>query len=500
MLLALRTAGRLGFAAGLAVTAGRMIEGGSLAATPVALALAALLVGGLAGWLADRGTARAEANVAGDILSRTGARLVAMPVRALAGHPRGALVSGVQRQPAALARLVVSHAGARRMMGIGPLIAVAAIALLSWEAAVALLLAAPLMIVFFAILGGMIQERADAREAALGNLATQFADRVRSLPTVLANHALDRERAKLSARIGAYARGTMSVLAVAFLNSGILDFFSSLAIAVLAVLLGLGHLGLLDVPGFDHLALWQSLFILLVAPEFFAPFRRYAELYHAKAEGAAAAEALDWIFDTGGEQRQGPPAFAEASRALADFAWPKTGLVAVTGPSGGGKTTLLRRLAGVDGGRMLPQDARGSFVSTESFVPGGTLARAIAWGVPQAERAKVAAVAEALGLLDDELLPGGLDALIGSGGDNLSGGQRVRLAVARMLLAKGPAFCDEPTAKLDEANAARVRAALVRAARTRLVVVATHDEALAGLARNRIVLAAQTSSTKAIAA
>jgi ATP-binding cassette subfamily C protein len=54
----------------------------------------------------------------------------------------------------------------------------------------------------------------------------------------------------------------------------------------------------------------------------------------------------------------------------------------------------------------------------------------------------------------------------------------MRLAVARMLLAQGDAFCDEPTAKLDLSNAAIVRDALASAARTRRVVAATHDPQL----------------------
>ena len=84
-----------------------------------------------------------------------------------------------------------------------------------------------------------------------------------------------------------------------------------------------------------------------------------------------------------------------------------------------------------------------------------------------------------------------------AGAENLSGGQRVRVAVARLLLRPGTAFCDEPTAKLDPDNAARVRQALARAARTRLIVVATHDPALAALADRRVALGAIPSEKQA---
>ncbi|MBO0902220.1 ABC transporter transmembrane domain-containing protein [Jiella sonneratiae] len=505
LLEGLRTLGRLGFAAGLALTVGRMIEAGTLEAGALFAALASMGLGAAAGWLSGRRTARAEAFVADVILSKAEAALAEMPVRDLGARPRGRLVAALQRQPQDLARLVVSHACARQTMSVGPLLAAAAVAAVSWEAACVLLLATPLMIVFFALVGGAIQERADAREASLGRLAAQFADRVRALPTILANHALASEASKLEERIGAYARGTMSVLSIAFLNSGILDFFSSLSIAVLAVFLGLGHLGLLDIPGFDHLALWQSLYILVVAAEYFAPFRRYAELYHAKSQGAAAAAALDEIlFAPAARRVAGPLAPVDPERLAASL--PKTGLVAITGPSGAGKTTLLRRLAGVDGAAPagLGAAARPSWIATDSYMPAGSLADALAWKVGGAGRSNtavaVSAVAEQLGLLDDALLPGGMDAAIAPGGENLSGGQRVRLAVARMLLANGPAFCDEPTAKLDAGNAARVRRALAAAALTRLVVVATHDEALVALAVRRIDLGAPHSLKEPAAA
>ncbi|TGR94773.1 ABC transporter, partial [Mesorhizobium sp. M2E.F.Ca.ET.209.01.1.1] len=107
------------------------------------------------------------------------------------------------------------------------------------------------------------------------------ADRIRTLPTILANHAASGEEAKLARRLEAYADNTMGVLRIAFANAGIIDFFASLSIAILAVFLGLGHLKLAMIPGFSNLALWQSLFILMIAPEYFAPFRRFSEQYHA---------------------------------------------------------------------------------------------------------------------------------------------------------------------------------------------------------------------------
>ncbi|ACB79475.1 ABC transporter related [Methylorubrum populi BJ001] len=510
-LQALRCAATLGLAVALAWLAGALIETGALDGIALGLAGACLLAGAGLGSLIEARSAALEAAVAVALVDSAEARLAAMPARAAADLPRGAVIAGLQRHPGALARLVVGHAAARRMMALGPVLTAGAVALVSWQAAVALLLATPVMIVFFALVGGLIRDRAAVQEAALGRLATQFADRVRVLPTILAAHGLPRETAKLDRRLKTYADGTMGVLAVAFLNAGVLDFFASLAIAILAVFLGLGHLGLAEIPGFAHLALWQSLLILLLAPEYFLPFRRYAELYHAKAEGEAAAEALAWVFSEDAEttpERGAVPAMPGArglvlphAGPVADFDLPETGLVAVTGPSGAGKSTLLRVLADVEaplaGAFRLPgPGVAATWVSLDTPIPAGTLGAAIADGTTATAEA-VATAAATLDLSEDPHWPGGLDAPVRAGAENLSGGQRVRVAVARLLLRPGPAFCDEPTAKLDPDNAARVRRALARAARTRLIIVATHDPTLAALADRRIALGAIPSEKQA---
>ncbi|MFC7664578.1 ATP-binding cassette domain-containing protein [Methylorubrum suomiense] len=417
---ALRSATTLAGAVALARFAGSVIETGHLDGPAVGLAVVCALGGAWLGAVTETRGACLEAEVGARLIDAAEAQLATMPARAACALPRGAVVAGMLRHPGALARLVVGHAAARRMMALGPMLTAAAVALVSWQAAITLLLATPAMVVFFALVGGMIRDRAAAQESALGRLATQFADRVRTLPTVLAAHGLARETAKLDRRLGAYADGTMGVLAVAFLNAGVLDFFSSLAVAILAVFLGLGHLGLAEVPGFAHLALWQSLLILLLAPEYFSHFRRYAELYHAKAEGEAAADALAWAFAPDGAAGTSDPTSSLGSpgtRGLVlphagpvpDFGLPRTGLVALTGPSGAGKSTLLRVLAGVEaplaGTVLLPSEGPRTWVSLETPVSAGTLLHALTEGSPATPEA-VAEAAAALGLADDPHWPG----------------------------------------------------------------------------------------------
>jgi len=181
-------------------------------------------------------------------------------------------------------------------------------------------------------------------------------------------------------------------------------------------------------------------------------------------------------------------------------------VIVISGPSGAGKSTLLRMLAGIEapscGVAALPQVMRAGcvWISTDTYVPSGTLANAVAWNSGGADRAGLRRAAESVGLLDEALLPGGLDARIDENGTNLSGGQRLRIGIARSLISGGMVFADEPTAKLDPTTAKLIRQVLVEMAEWRLVVVATHDERLIEAADRHHRLQLRKQRDKAIAA
>src|SRR6202044_3579658 len=131
------------------------------------------------------------------------------------------------------------------------------------------------------------------------------------------------------------------------------------------------------IPGFSRLELWQSLFILMIAPEYFAPFRQFAEQYHAKADGLAATQALDRLLDS---HDAAPPNLPSVD--LAEISLPRVGLVAIVGPSGAGKSTLLRRLAGLDPEHIEPPPEISkeniSWISNDAYVGDGSLGQVIA--------------------------------------------------------------------------------------------------------------------------
>ncbi|WP_245480517.1 ATP-binding cassette domain-containing protein [Neorhizobium sp. NCHU2750] len=506
---------RLAFSVLAAICVGRLVMALDVDVWLVGSTLLCLLAASMATWLGDDQQARAETQVTYTIRSAFLNRLGHLPARQITSDATGTWVVAMQRYPEALSALVIGHRAASQMMGLGPLVCAALLAIVSWQAAVLVLCLTPVMIVFFVLVGTAIRERADAQAEALQRLAGQFADRIRTLPTILANHALASEEAKLAHRLAIHARKTMGVLSIAFINAGIIDFFSSLSIAMLAVFLGLGHLHLIEIPGFSNLDLWQSLLILMVAPDYFAPFRRFSEQYHAKAEGAAAALALDGLLQKEDMTGQQPPALAHLAISL-----PEHGLVAITGPSGCGKSTLLRQLTGIErtAGKVVDDTANGkradgrhavaarqnplaeteiAWVATDAFLPEGTLRDVIGGHQDRHTDGSIADLAKRLGLLDESLLPNGLSEHLLLGATNLSGGQRLRLILARAIISGHTIVADEPTAKLDPRSADLVRTMLVAMANDRLVVVATHDPMLAASATQIIDLAEQNKEEAA---
>ena len=161
--------------------------------------------------------------------------------------------------------------------------------------------------------------------------------------------------------------------------------------------------------------------------------------------------------------------------------------VAIVGPSGGGKTTLLGLLAGLytpSEGAVLYDDrslaeidvnaARGQmgFVPQHPFVFGASLRENIALTSPEADLSRVMAASRLACLHDDVAeMPMGYDTPVSDGGASLSGGQRQRIALARAVIRK-PAvmFLDEGTSALDNATEARVIRNLERLRCTRITV------------------------------
>jgi ATP-binding cassette subfamily C protein CydD len=388
------------------------------------------------------------------------------------------------------------------------------------------------MVPFLALMilaGGAAADEARAQFVAMMRLGALFADRIRMLPLVLAFQAEARETALLATAADELRRRTMSVLRIAFISSAGLEFFAALSVALVAVYAGFNLLGLL--PGFitpfhfGHLSLARAVFVLALAPEFYAPMRRLAAAYHDRQAAETVADGLMVL-----EQATPPPQPVAAalqrpphirfdevtvrypgeertalSRLTLDVAPGE--VVALLGPSGVGKTTVLNLLLGLtqpSEGRVTvngtPLGEFGGLAASVAWMGqapllmAGTIAEAIALARPDATRDEILAAATEAGLLP--MLAGrplGIDTRLDERGSGLSGGERQRIALARMLLKPATLLLlDEPTAHLDEAAEASLMRMIGRRIQGRTTLIATHSAPLASLADRIIRLEARS--------
>lgn len=404
-----------------------------------------------------------------------------------------------------------------------PLAIILATASVSWLAALILLVCGPLIPVFMALVGVRAKAASARQQDELTRLSGVLLDRIRGLETLALFGALERTREDITAAGERFRAGTMRVLKIAFLSSTVLELFSALGIAFCAVYVGFSLLGEISAGTWSGpLGYAGGLFVLLLAPEFFAPLRAYAAAYHDRAGGLAASEKLGCLL---GDVRDAPDTRLEASDATKSLATPPAiscrqmtfgfdtreifrdlsleissgETVFLTGPSGSGKTSLIDLLLGFQrpvAGSLkvaglaphLHRDtllARVCWLGQTPRLFHGSLRANLLRGADDPASVSEANLWEALELAGArglaERLPRGLATPLGEDGFGLSVGEIRRVALARAALRRGAVLllADEPTAGLDAETAALVIRGLGALAEERTAVIATHDPLLA---------------------
>ncbi|HET97329.1 MAG TPA: thiol reductant ABC exporter subunit CydD [Desulfurivibrio alkaliphilus] len=384
-------------------------------------------------------------------------------------------------------------------------------------AALILLFTAPL-IPFFMVIIGRRAERLNRRFwNQTTRLSHRFLDTIQGLTTLKIFNAGHREARVVAEISRQYGQSTLAVLRVAFLSALALEFLATISVALVAVIIGFKLL-------WGDLTFAAGFLILILAPEFYLPLRNLGSNFHARAAAITTAEKMLRLLRlplreqheaTGHDlpaPASGPGSYQitlagvsygyEAGReAVRDLSitLPTRGLCCLYGPSGSGKSTVLKLIGGLlkpqrgkilingsDLGRVeLSQWHRQlAYLPQKPHLLQRSVRENIKIGNPEATMAEIRRAAVGA-RIDRELaeLPAGYDTLLGEEGQDLSGGQRQRVALARVLVSSRPlVLLDEPTAGLDQASSELVRQTIVELARSRTVVMVTHDHLFLPLA------------------
>ncbi|WP_029253779.1 thiol reductant ABC exporter subunit CydD [Paraoerskovia marina] len=499
------------------------------AGTSVGLLVLVVALRSAASWAQERFAVRAAARTIAELRESVVAHAVRLGPRRLAGGEGADVATLTTRGLDALEPYFVRYLP-QLLLAVTVTPATLLVVLgLDWVSAAVIAGTIPLVPIFMILVGQMTAGTSERRLVVVQQLGNQVLDLLTGLPTLRAYGRERGPRARVRALGDANRRATMGTLRIAFLSGMVLELLTTLAVALVAV-----GIGLRLVHG-DGITLEAGLAVLILAPEVYLPLRQVGAQFHASTDGLAAADRAFAVLDEPVPPRGTTPApdlrgaiirfdgltvragdrATDAPAGLDAQVTCDGRVVALVGPSGSGKSTTALTMLG-----LLPADAGAvtvtgagsdgpvdvSDLEPESWwrqitwlpqrplVGPGTILD-IARGATDASDDDVAEAACATGL--DAVvrdLPDGWTSAVGRAGAGLSVGQRQRLALTAALLDRSTPLVvlDEPTAHLDARGEEGVLAALATLREQgRTVVVIAHRTAVVALADDVVHVSAK---------
>ena len=359
------------------------------------------------------------------------------------------------------------------------------------------------LIPFFMILIGKQADRLNKEQwERMSFLSGHFLDVLQGI-TTLKLFGRAKDQIKVIGRLSEeFKDSTLRVLRVAFLSALVLELVSTISTALIAVYLGLT---LLD----GEISFFSAFFILLLAPEFYTPFRQLGAAFHTGMAGKTSILKYEEFMNRqpslpigGQSQLKGKVQAIEIKDLTFTYADSENGVqhisleakrnspIMLVGESGAGKSTIAHIIGGfltapkgsvtIDGLDLCDIDIEWwrqqiTYVSQHPHIMKGTLRDVLSFGMNVNDEEIIEACKEVQLLDVIYRQQDGLDTVIGEGGLGLSGGERQRVALVRAFLRKGQVLIlDEVTAHLDVKTEAIISSAIKRLMDNKIVIIIGH--------------------------
>ena len=359
------------------------------------------------------------------------------------------------------------------------------------------------LIPFFMILIGKQADRLNKEQwERMSFLSGHFLDVLQGI-TTLKLFGRAKDQIKVIGRLSEeFKDSTLRVLRVAFLSALVLELVSTISTALIAVYLGLT---LLD----GEISFFSAFFILLLAPEFYTPFRQLGAAFHTGMAGKTSILKYEEFMNRqpslpigGQSQLKGKVQAIEIKDLTFTYEDSENGVqhislvakrnfpIMLVGESGAGKSTIAHIIGGfltapkgsvtIDGLDLCDIDIEWwrqqiTYVSQHPHIMKGTLREVLSFGMDVSDKEILDACKEVQLLDVISRHADGLDAVIGEGGLGLSGGERQRVALVRAFLRKGQVLIlDEVTAHLDVKTEAIISSAIKRLMDNKIVIIIGH--------------------------
>lgn len=390
-----------------------------------------------------------------------------------------------------------------------PLVILCFVFPINWLAGLILLATMPLLPIFMILAGIKAVEANQRNIGILSRISGQFLDKLKGLETIRLFGQAEKQTEQIYQSTEDFRTSTMDVLKMAFLSSAVLEFFTAVSVAVMAVYFGFVYLGELDFGYYGTgVTLFVGFFCLMMAPEFYQPMRELGVYYHDKAAAIGAADSIETFLNETVQtqsndlqksyQNQQLAIQAKECVILSPQGKPLTQAlnfnikahqhIALVGQSGAGKTSLMNMLLGflpyqgsvtINGVELRELNLsqwreKLAWVGQNPQLIRGSLKENILLGNPNASE-EALANALTLSKADEFVSRLGLEHQVQDSNIGISGGQAQRIAIARALLRPYQLLLlDEPTASLDMDSEQQVLSALHHLSRQQTTLMITH--------------------------